>query len=99
MSKSSTSFGTGKSGNPGGRKAPSRELRELAAAYTEESVHRLAAWMRSDNPKASVTAALALLDRAHGRPLQVTENKHEVSLGTLAENVISAQARLAEGRK
>lgn len=43
---------------------------ELARQHTKDSIERLVAWMRSDNPKASVTAAQALLDRGYGKPGQ-----------------------------
>lgn len=63
-------FVKGQSGNPGGRPKESNEVKTLARQYTEESVHRLAFWMRSDNPKASVAACQALLDRGYGKPTQ-----------------------------
>ena len=46
------------------------EVKALASVYTEAAIKRLADWMRSDEPKASVAAANALLDRAHGKPSQ-----------------------------
>ncbi len=70
MAKSSTSFKTGQSGNPGGRLAPSKQLRESARKYTAESLERLVEWMRSDVPNASISAALAILERGHGKPVQ-----------------------------
>jgi hypothetical protein len=57
-------FHKGKSGNPGGRPKESNEVKELARQYSAEAVEKLAAWMRSDNAKASVSACNALLDRA-----------------------------------
>lgn len=63
-------FEKGKSGNPGGRPKAEGEVKQLARAYTSESIEKLAEWMRSDNAKASVSAATALLDRAWGRPAQ-----------------------------
>ena len=59
----------------GGRQAgtPNKskhDVRIAAQDYTVEAIERLAFWMRSDNAKASVTAAQALLDRAHGKPPQ-----------------------------
>lgn len=47
-----------------------RELKELAGSYREEAILRLAYWMRSDNPKASIPATIALLDRSDGKPFQ-----------------------------
>lgn len=74
----------------GGRKAgtPNKsttEVKELAEAYTKEALDRLAFWMRSDNAKASVSAAIAILDRGHGKPSQIIsgkiEHEHLVSTG------------------
>jgi hypothetical protein len=66
-------FQKGQSGNPGGRPKETAEVRELARQHTIEAVERLVAWMRSDEPKASVAACNAILDRGWGKPLQSTE--------------------------
>ena len=63
-------FEKGVSGNPGGRPKESEDLKALARSYTTEAVERLAYWLRSDNPKASVAAASILLDRAYGKATQ-----------------------------
>lgn len=70
-------FKKGQSGNPTGRRKRSQEdarreieLKELAKTHTQEALDRLVYWMRNDNPKASVTAATAILDRGHGKPVQ-----------------------------
>lgn len=65
----------GKSGNPGGRKssAATFEVRQLAQQHTAEAIERLAFWMRSEEPKASVQAAMALLDRGWGKPQTAEE--------------------------
>lgn len=66
-------FKKGRSGNPGGRPKIEGEIKELARTYTQEAVERLVEWMRSTNPKASVGAAIALLDRGWGKPAQAVE--------------------------
>jgi hypothetical protein len=58
----------GQSGNPGGRPKANDEVKALAAAYTVPAIERLAFWMNSDDPRASVPASQALLDRAWGKP-------------------------------
>ena len=64
-------FQKGASGNPGGRPAQLAGLRELAAQHTEAAI---AALVRAlDDPKTSVAAAVALLDRVWGKPQQAIE--------------------------
>ena len=61
-------FQKGQSGNPGGRPKENNEVKELARKHSREAVKRLAEWMRSNEPKASVAACVALLDRGFGKP-------------------------------
>jgi hypothetical protein len=61
-------FVKGQSGNPGGRPKEDADLKALAREHSAEAIKRLAEWMRSDNPKASVSACNALLDRGFGKP-------------------------------
>lgn len=67
-------FQPGQSGNPGGRPVEEREVLRLARSKGIQAIERLAYWMASDNPKASIPAANALLDRAFGKPNQPTSN-------------------------
>lgn len=70
MKRHKGQFQPGQSGNPGGRVAVVKEVRELARAYTEEAVNSLAEIMRSKKSpaQARVAACNALLDRGYGRP-------------------------------
>lgn len=63
-------FEKGKSGNPGGRPKLDNDVKDLARKYSKEAVKRLVDWMRDENPKASVAACQALLDRGYGKPAQ-----------------------------
>ena len=73
-------FEKGQSGNPGGRPKENDEVKEAARQHTVEAIEKLAQWMRSDNPKASVSACTALLDRAYGKPAQAVD--HSLPPGT-----------------
>jgi hypothetical protein len=96
----------GESGNPGGRVGVPAEVRELARAHTKDAIDRLAHWLKSDNPAASVAAANALLDRGYGKPAQVVNLSVEDMSRRLAElssDELSAlretlQQRLAGGQ-
>lgn len=71
-------FKKGQSGNPGGRPKEVENIKELAREYSAEAIKRLVSWMRSKNPRASVLAANALLDRGYGKPAQfVTDDTAE----------------------
>jgi hypothetical protein len=63
-------FKKGQSGNPGGRPKESHDVKMLARKYTAQAIERLAFWLASDNPKASVSAAAVLLDRGWGKATQ-----------------------------
>lgn len=66
-------FKSGKdwNGNAGGR--PKDVVSPLARAHTKEAIERLVFWMKSNNPKASVSATIALLDRGWGKPAQAMQ--------------------------
>lgn len=71
MAKSGGSFKKGQSGNPSGRPAEIKHVRELARQHTEEAINTLAQICRSgEKEQARVAAAEALLNRAWGRPEQ-----------------------------
>ena len=70
-------FKKGQSGNPNGRKAKTaaeKEVESLARKHGAAAIDRLKFWMDSDNPKASVAASNAILDRGYGKPKQALEH-------------------------
>jgi hypothetical protein len=80
----------GQSGNPGGRPKEVAEVRELARTHTEAAIARLAEWMASDDPRASVAASSALLDRGWGKATQTMEQDvtvHGSALGDLLKEI------------
>lgn len=60
----------GQSGNPGGQPKGLADVRRLARQHTAESIEALVKWMRSDNPRASIAAAVSILNRGWGMPQQ-----------------------------
>lgn len=69
-------------------KAPA-DIRSLARKHTDDAISRLVYWLHSENAKASVGAAVALLDRGWGRAHQSIEISGEV-----ISKVIRAPARI-----
>lgn len=72
MSRSSTTWAPGRSGNPGGRPKLIAEVRDLARGATEAAIGTLIEIMQDGRAPAAarVSAATALLDRAWGKPAQ-----------------------------
>ena len=63
-------FVKGQSGNPTGRPKEDNEIKKLAKEHSREALERLVYWMTSEDPKASVPACNAILDRGYGKPAQ-----------------------------
>lgn len=70
----------GQSGNKSGRPKVVGELRDLAREHTEDAVKTLVKICNDEDapPAARTAAAVALLDRGHGRPAQSIEAKIDV---------------------
>lgn len=67
-------FAKGESGNPGGRPAIPVDVIEAARARTALAIETLAAICEhGEDEKARIAAAVALLDRAWGKPTERTE--------------------------
>jgi hypothetical protein len=99
-------FQPGQSGNPGGRPKAVQEVITLAQQHTVASVERLAFWMQSEDARASVAAAQALLDRGWGKPVQPNEHSgpgggpipFEDPRLPLAQMVATARAKRGEAK-
>jgi Family of unknown function (DUF5681) len=64
-------FKKGVSGNPSGRSKDAHTISQLAKAYTQEAIEKLAEIMRTGKTEqAQVRAAEALLDRGWGKAAQ-----------------------------
>ncbi len=72
-------FQKGQSGNPGGRPKVDARVRELAQAQTENAIAGLVRVLEDKKaPAASrVSAAVALLDRGWGKPVQMVTGDGE----------------------
>jgi len=66
-------FQPGQSGNPGGR--PKSNVVAMARQHTQEAVDALVTALR--NPRERVSAAVALLDRGWGKPVQMVAGDPE----------------------
>ena len=65
-------FKPGESGNPGGRPKAVEGVKELARLHTETAIAALVRVIedKKANPSARVSAAVAILDRGWGKPVQ-----------------------------
>ena len=103
----STSFKPGVSGNPGGR--PRRPdtiaarqifvtVKTAARALTQEAIDTLAAVMSDQKapPAARISAAVALLDRGHGRPSQAVDLNIGYDLGRLTDDELETLELIME---
>ena len=89
----STKFKKGKSGNPGGRKAMPKELKEFLAGHTLDAAKKLVALLDDKDPNVALKAANSIIDRVHGKP----EQSHKVEGEGLSQTVIVVKDRSANG--
>jgi hypothetical protein len=71
-----TAFKPGQSGNPGGRKPKTDEERTLEAMCRDKSLDALTVleniMTNGENERNRITAALAIIERGHGKAVQPT---------------------------
>lgn len=85
-----TAFKPGQSGNPGGRPAIVRTLQAQARECTEDAITALKAALLVSSTR--VPAAIALLDRGYGRPVQTQNVRIIRGLGDLSDEELLAIA-------
>ena len=79
-----TKFKKGQSGNPGGKKAMPKELKEYLAGKTMEAAQKLVDLLKSKDENIVLKAANSILDRVHGKP----EQAHKVEGDGLGRIVV-----------
>lgn len=71
-----SAFVKGQSGNPGGRPPKTEEQRTLEAMCKDKTQEALAVLMKimesGENERNRITAAMAIIERGHGKPVQPT---------------------------
>lgn len=68
-------FLPGQSGNARGRRPVMRDIQKLAREHAPEAIQALVAALH--NPRERVPAAMALLDRGYGKPVQMVAGDPE----------------------
>ena len=84
MARSSTTFVSGKSGNPAGRPAVYRKIRELAQQDGKEVYEQLKsmAFNENINPRVRAICLIHILDIAYGKPEKSSSltDKQEINI-------------------
>jgi len=71
-------FKPGASGNPGGRPKDVHGIGDLARAHGPAALQKLVALMVHKDPRVSLAACQAVLDRGYGKPTQAIEHSGEL---------------------
>ncbi len=77
-------FRKGESGNPGGRPKMPADVRQALEARAPEAVAVLVGNLKHKDPRVAQAAAVAILDRAWGKPAQALTLDGEVGINPVA---------------
>jgi hypothetical protein len=89
-------FKKGESGNPGGRPKLPAEMREMFQAKAPEAFEVLTRHLHSPDPRISITAASAILDRAYGKPAQPIDANVTSRFDHLSDEQLAARLNQLE---
>jgi hypothetical protein len=96
-------FLPGTSGHPGGSPGAGLDVKRLACAHSTEAFNKLLELMRGDDAELSLRAAMAVLDRALGKPAQAITGpddgpiRHEHGMSPAAERIAEEIAASLSG--
>jgi hypothetical protein len=80
----------GVSGNPSGRPRVVADIQELARQHGPDAILTLVEALK--DPKHKVAAAIALLDRGYGKPVQSLTLNHNLPASTVADAALAVIA-------
>lgn len=83
-------FKPGQSGNPKGRPVVDKDIQKIARQHTQQALDALI--IALSEPRNRVAAAVAILDRGHGKPGQTIDLNHRVVAAIASDADLAAIA-------